>query len=126
MRTRCRGCCWDAKLAPSDKRTVERVMRFVMESNARHAKFAARLIACMRNAERLCEQLVDSIADNLADAEPETLVAHIAVLAQLALRAPDAFEQKSDVVTVFLVKQVLKSSSDEDEETVSGLDLSSI
>lgn len=41
------------------RRTVERVMRFVMESHPRHAKFAARLIACMRNAEELCAQVVD-------------------------------------------------------------------
>ncbi|CDO77959.1 hypothetical protein BN946_scf184971.g9 [Trametes cinnabarina] len=111
------AAAWDAKLAPSDKRTVERVMRFVMESNARHAKFAARLIACMRNAERLCEQVIEAIADNLAEVDPDTLVAHIAVLAQLALRAPEAFEQKSDVVMAYLVKQVLKSTLSEDEET---------
>ncbi|KAI0777199.1 hypothetical protein BD413DRAFT_514292 [Trametes elegans] len=106
---------WDAKLAPSDKRTVERVMRFVMESNPRHAKFAARLIVYMRNSEELCNQVVESIADALEGVDPETLVAHIAVLAQLALRAPDAFEQKSDVVTAFLVKQVLKSTPADDK-----------
>ncbi|OSD08806.1 hypothetical protein PYCCODRAFT_1380708 [Trametes coccinea BRFM310] len=111
------AAAWDAKLAPADKRTVERVMRFVMESNARHAKFAARLIARMRNADQLCEQMVASIADNLGKVDPETLVAHIAVLAQLALRAPEAFEQKSDVITAFLVKQVLKSSPSDHEET---------
>ncbi|KAI0646530.1 armadillo-type protein [Trametes meyenii] len=105
------AAAWDPKLAPTDKRTVERVMRFVMDSNARHAKFAARLIACMRNADDLCEEVVESIADSLTDVDPEKLVAHIAVLAQLALRAPEAFEQKSDVVTAFLVKQVLKSAS---------------
>lgn len=55
------------------------------------------------------------ITDELEDVDPEKLVAHIAVLAQLALRAPDAFEQKSDVVMSFLVKQVLRSASDEDE-----------
>ncbi|TFK86665.1 hypothetical protein K466DRAFT_492369 [Polyporus arcularius HHB13444] len=104
----------DAKLAPSDKRTVERVVRFAMESNTRHAKFAARLLACLKNAEEVCEQVVESITDELEDVEPEKLVAHIAVLAQLALRAPDAFEQKSDVIMSFLVKQVLKSDPDDD------------
>lgn len=34
----------------------------------------------------------------------------MAVLAQFALRAPDAFEQKSDVVTSFLIKKVLMKS----------------
>ncbi|RPD70263.1 hypothetical protein L226DRAFT_526109 [Lentinus tigrinus ALCF2SS1-7] len=50
----------------------------------------------MKNAEQLCEQVVESITDELEDIDPEKLVARIAVLAQLALRAPDAFEQKSD------------------------------
>ena len=45
----------------------------------------------------------------------DTLVAHIAVLAQLSLRVPDAFEQKSDVIMAFLVKHVLKSSFEEEE-----------
>lgn len=62
---------------------------------------------------------MQSIADGLADVDAEKLVAHIAVLAQLALRAPDAFEQKSDVVTAFLVKQVLTSSTDPEDEPVS-------
>ncbi|KAH9849574.1 armadillo-type protein [Lenzites betulinus] len=108
----------DAKLAPSDKRTVERVMRFVMDANPRHAKFAARLIAFSRNAEELCEQVVESISDSLREVEGEKLVAHIAVLSQLALRAPDAFEQKSDVVTSFLVKHVLKSSTPGEDEAM--------
>ncbi|KAI0824810.1 armadillo-type protein [Trametes gibbosa] len=112
------AAAWDPKLAPSDKRTVERVTRFVMDANPRHAKFAARLIACSRNAEQLCEQVVESIADSLENVDSEKLVAHIAVLAQLALRAPDAFEQKSDVVTAFLVKQLLKSSLPNDDEAV--------
>lgn len=71
----------DAKLAPSDKcveiallgdiwmtrmltanhrRTVDRVMRFVTEANFRHAKFAARLIACMKDADTLCGQVVEA------------------------------------------------------------------
>lgn len=50
---------WDRKLAPSDKRTIERVLRFAMESNERHAKFAIRLIMCMKNAEVMCDQVVE-------------------------------------------------------------------
>ena len=46
--------------------------------------------------------------------ELDTLVAHIAVLAQLALRMPDAFEQKSERIMEFLVKQVLQAALEED------------
>ncbi|KAH9928578.1 armadillo-type protein [Amylocystis lapponica] len=109
---------WDSKLTPSDKRTVERVMRYVMSPNARHAKFSARLISCLKNAEELCGQIVDAIAEGLPDADPELLVAHITVLQQLALRAPDAFERKSDVITTFLVKDLLMSPSDVDADAM--------
>ena len=34
-------------------------MRFVMEANPRHAKFASRLITCMKNGEQLCTQVVE-------------------------------------------------------------------
>ncbi|KAH9932198.1 armadillo-type protein [Fomitopsis serialis] len=107
---------FDKKLAPSDKRTLDRVMKFVMSSNARHAKFAARILAHCKDSEEACGTVVESIADVLPEAEPDLLAAHIVVLAQLALKAPDAFEQKSDVVTSFLIKKVLMKSQDENDE----------
>ncbi|KAF9818035.1 hypothetical protein IEO21_02996 [Rhodonia placenta] len=103
---------WDRKLVPSDKRTSERVSRFVMSSHARHAKFAARIMTCMKDSEDLCVQVVETMADALPEAEPELLVAHVAVLAQLALRAPDAFEQRSDVITAFILKQILMKKTE--------------
>ena len=41
------------------RRTVDRVMRFALEANFRHAKFAARLITCMKNADKLCADIVE-------------------------------------------------------------------
>ena len=57
----------------------------------------------------------------MEEVDPDKLVAHVAVLAQLSLRAPDAFEQKSDVIMAYLVKQVLRSVPDEDEDMVGTL-----
>lgn len=104
-------------------------MRFVMSADVRHAKFAARILAQCKDSEEMCVTVVEvsicffhstilacinssyqSIADALPGAHPYLLAAHMAVLAQLALRAPDAFEQKSDVVTSFLIKKVLMKS----------------
>lgn len=62
----------------------------------------------------LLTDLDQSITEDLETAEPDTLVAHVAVLAQLALRAPDAFEQRSDVIIGYLVKYVLRSEKEED------------
>ena len=55
----------------------------------------------------------------MEEVDLDKLVAHIAVLAQLSLCAPEAFEQKSDVIMAYLVKQVLRSVPDVDEDMVS-------
>ncbi|KZT68344.1 hypothetical protein DAEQUDRAFT_812146 [Daedalea quercina L-15889] len=107
---------FDNKLTPSDKRTLDRVMRFVMSSNLRHAKFAARILAECKDSIEMCVTVVESIADALPCANPDSLAAHMAVLAQLALRTPDAFEQKSDVVTSFLIKKVLMNNQEATDE----------
>ncbi|KAI0047729.1 cohesin-associated protein Pds5 [Auriscalpium vulgare] len=98
---------WDEKLAPTDKRTAERVMRFVLDSNPRQAKFSARLLAKSKNAEDTCTDVVNTISDDLPGVDPDKLVAHIAVLAEFAQSAPEAFELKSEDVVAFLIKGVL-------------------
>ena len=55
---------------------------------------------------------LQSIAGSLQSADEDLLVAHTAVLAQLALKAPEAFEVKSDVITAFLLKKVLMSGNE--------------
>jgi sister-chromatid-cohesion protein PDS5 len=106
-------------------------MRYVLDSNPRHAKFAARLLAFSKNREKACTEVIEvivsrieldastevfsqSIADRLSDANPEHLVAHITVLAQFARLAPDAFESKSDVIMAFLLKEVLMTPNPPD------------
>ncbi|TFK41636.1 armadillo-type protein [Crucibulum laeve] len=109
---------WDDKLAPTDKRTNERVVRLALQSDARHAKFAARFLAFSKNKEEACTEVIESISEVLKDEIPEnTLVARIAVLAQISRFAPDAFEAKSDVIMAFLLKKILMvpSPADEDE-----------
>ncbi|TFY67169.1 hypothetical protein EVJ58_g1799 [Rhodofomes roseus] len=106
----------DKKLAPNDKRTLDRVMKSVMSPNVRHAKFAARILAHCKDSEEACGTLVESIADALPQVDSDHLAAHMAVLAQLALKAPDAFEHKSDVVTSFLIKKVLMKRQEDNDE----------
>ncbi|KAH7926273.1 hypothetical protein BV22DRAFT_1128351 [Leucogyrophana mollusca] len=107
---------WDESLSVNDKRTSERVMRFVLDSNPRHAKFAARFLACSKDREELCTEVVESIADKLPKASPQHLVAHTTVLAQFSRLVPDAFEHKSDVIMAFLVKKVLMVPTPPDQD----------
>ncbi|KAF5383320.1 hypothetical protein D9615_004981 [Tricholomella constricta] len=123
---------WDKKLIPTDKRTLERITRFSLQSNERIAKFAARILAVSGDASA-CDSLVELIVDDLAESSPEKLVAHVAVLAQIARFAPEAFEHQSDVIMTFLLKQILmvptlpdpaqKDDMDVDEEWVADEDV---
>ncbi|KAG5654557.1 hypothetical protein H0H81_000082 [Sphagnurus paluster] len=121
---------WDNKLMPTDKRTQERIMRYALQSNARLAKFAARILAVSGDADA-CDALIETVAEGLPECDPGKLVAHVAVLVQAARFAPGSFELKSDVVMTFLLKQVLMIQSlrdpndmDDDEEWVSDEDIS--
>lgn len=60
----------------------------------------------------MCAQ---TLADSLPNADEDELVANLAALAEFASASPDAFEQKSDVITAFLLKQVLMVPSPQDE-----------
>ncbi|KAF8726601.1 hypothetical protein AX14_007667 [Amanita brunnescens Koide BX004] len=97
----------DEELAPNESRTIERVVRYALQPDPRHAKFAARFLAFSRSKEDACAEVVESISNSLSETEPSALVARIAALAQIARYAPDAFEQKSDVIVSFLLKNVL-------------------
>ncbi|KAG6907699.1 hypothetical protein DXG01_007755 [Tephrocybe rancida] len=121
---------WDPKLAPTDKRTQERITRLALQPNSRMAKFAARIIAVSGDPDA-CTRLVESVVEELPECAPEKLVAHMAALAQVARFAPAAFEQKSDVITSFLLKKILMvptppdpDEMDVDEEWVVDEDMS--
>ncbi|KAF9559464.1 hypothetical protein CPC08DRAFT_763333 [Agrocybe pediades] len=107
---------WDEKLSTTlDKKANERIMKFALGSDWRRAKFAARYLAFSKNKDLLCAEVIESIAtameEDSADKKkkqpPSISVAHVAALVQLARFAPDAFEQKSDVIMTYLVKRVL-------------------
>ncbi len=109
------------------RRTKDRILRLAMGANPRHAKFAARLLSCSKNASD-CMGLVEvchrygllfcpssvcstcisqAVVEDLPNSSDEARVARITVLAQLAKLVPDAFESRSDVITAFLLKHVL-------------------
>ncbi|KAJ4463966.1 armadillo-type protein [Lentinula edodes] len=87
--------------------TVEVIKSHVLGSNHRHAKFAARIFAFCEEKNTVCGGVVESIADSLNKAPADQLVAHLVSLAQFARFIPDAFEQKSDIITAFLLKKLL-------------------
>ncbi|KAH9985602.1 armadillo-type protein [Russula vinacea] len=101
----------DNELVPGDKRTYERVERFALDSNHRHAKYSARLLAMSKNKEDFGLDIIKAISENLQNVDDQKLVAHVTVLAELAHEVPDAFESKSEEIMNFVVKQILMTPS---------------
>jgi len=60
--------------------------------------------------------ITQTISEDLKDADDQTLVARITVLAELAQNAPDAFESKSEEIMNFVVKRILMSPSPRDPD----------
>lgn len=106
----------DESLSSLDKRTVDRVMKYALGENPRLAKFASRLLASLKGCHEQCKNIVESVAQRLPDAEPEMLVAHTALLVQMAHFQSEAFEHRSDDIMAFLVKKLLLSPSQDDDE----------
>ncbi|EDR01919.1 uncharacterized protein LACBIDRAFT_254367 [Laccaria bicolor S238N-H82] len=96
---------WDQTLAPTDKRTNDRITRIVLQDNWRQSKFAARYLAFSSNKDEACLKAIESIASGISDGS-DVPVARIAALAQFARYAPDAFESKSEVIMTFLLKRI--------------------
>lgn len=64
--------------------------------------------------ENQTDHFAKFIAKDAPECDPGILAARLAALKEIVRFAPDAFELKSDVITQFLVKEVLmRSSSDE-------------
>ncbi|KAI5121999.1 hypothetical protein M0805_001831 [Coniferiporia weirii] len=104
-------CRSEPGITQSDKRTTERLMRYVRGTHPRHAKFAARILAFAKDKEELCSEATEFIAGDLPSVTSDALVARIAVLVEMVRFAPDAFEQKSDIIVAFLLKETLLQSS---------------
>lgn len=106
----------DESLSSLDKRTVDRVMKYALGENPRLAKFASRLLASLKGCHEQCKNIIESVAQRLPDAGPEMLVAHTALLVQMARFRSEAFEHRSDDIMTFLVKGLLLSPSQDDDE----------
>ncbi|KIK70195.1 hypothetical protein GYMLUDRAFT_150761 [Collybiopsis luxurians FD-317 M1] len=97
----------DPVLIPMESSTVDIMRSHVLGSNPRHSKFATRIFAFCEDKNETCAAIVETIADSLADVPEERLVARLVSLSQFARFVPDVFEQKSDVITEFLLNGLL-------------------
>ncbi|KAG9013484.1 hypothetical protein FRB94_002559 [Tulasnella sp. JGI-2019a] len=101
----------DHSLAPTDRRTIERLTKIVLGSNPGHAKFAARVLAYSKSRTDLCASIVEKLQAALPQAQDDLLLSHLSVLAQFALVLPSVFEERSDTVVTFVVKEFVMKPS---------------
>ncbi|KAF8434558.1 cohesin-associated protein Pds5 [Boletus edulis BED1] len=99
-----------------DKRALERITRFAVGENPKIAKFAARLLASLKDHEDACVEIIESISDKLPEATPEELIAYTTVLVQMARFKPVAFEHRGDTIMAFLIKKLLMGRRSNDPE----------
>ncbi|KAF5318692.1 hypothetical protein D9619_010650 [Psilocybe cf. subviscida] len=98
----------DEKAAATiDKKTTERIVKLALGDDWRQAKFASRYLSFAKGKDTFCAEVVESIASSMEEEDAVTNVANIAALGQLARFAPDAFEQKSDVIMAYIVNRIL-------------------
>lgn len=50
---------WSLFLTVGDRRSIERLMRYVRSTNHRHAKYAARVLCFVKDKEELCAEIVE-------------------------------------------------------------------
>ncbi|KAF8675027.1 Cohesin-associated protein pds5 [Rhizoctonia solani] len=113
----------DNSLAPTEKRTTDRLVKIAQCDSPKQAKFALRALSYCKDGADLCAKVVKNIASTLPKAKGDTLVAHIAALAEAAKACPEAFEDKSNVITTYLDEML---TDDADEEWVEDNQLNAI
>ncbi|QRV81905.1 sister chromatid cohesion protein [Ceratobasidium sp. AG-Ba] len=101
----------DGSLAPTEKRTIDRLVRIALGDGRKPAKFALRALAHCKDGKVHCGKVVNAVTAALNNAQGDALVAHVAVLAEAAKSCPEAFEDKSDVTTTFLVQGLLMDNT---------------
>ncbi|CAE6488948.1 unnamed protein product [Rhizoctonia solani] len=106
----------DSSLAPTEKRTTDRLVKIALSDAPKQAKFALRALSHCKDGAHLCAKVVNTIAPALPSAQGDTLIAHIAALAEAAKSCPEAFEDKSNVITTYLVQELLMSNTPSTED----------
>ncbi|CAE6457598.1 unnamed protein product [Rhizoctonia solani] len=106
----------DNSLAPTEKRTIDRLVKIAQGDSPKQAKFALRALSHCKDGADLCAKVVKTVTVALPSAKGDTLVAHIATLAEAAKSCPEAFEDKSNVITTYLVQELLMSNTPSTED----------
>ncbi|PWY99706.1 ARM repeat-containing protein [Testicularia cyperi] len=123
---------WNVSKVSLDKRTVERLSRYVLKGTPEQSKFAAKLLSIVATggtrggrkaagqkpgapgtsvsstaAYGVLEETLDSLAKHLGTAKPERQAASLLALAQLFKHAPDTVENVADTVVKTILGDVL-------------------
>ncbi|RIA91799.1 armadillo-type protein [Glomus cerebriforme] len=92
--------------ASQDSEIIQRYTQFALKGSPRQAKFAAIILTHIRQKQQLCSDLFKEIIPNLSVTSPN-IVSYLSVLSQCVFYMPTIYEQKSDAITNFIVKELI-------------------
>ncbi|KAK8847427.1 hypothetical protein IAR55_005285 [Kwoniella newhampshirensis] len=96
------------EIAPSERRTIDRVITIGLEGTPRQAKFAARFLARSKDPEA-CLKLVNDIlkAVKLRRVSDDRRLVYLRALSEVALSAPKAFQERSEEIIKYVMNEVM-------------------
>ncbi|WWD21518.1 hypothetical protein CI109_106004 [Kwoniella shandongensis] len=96
------------EVTPSEHRTNDRVITIGLEGTPRQAKFAARFLARSKESEA-CSKLINDIlkAVKLRKVSEDRRLVYLRALAELALSAPKAFQDRSEDIIKYVMNEVM-------------------
>ncbi|KAG0205383.1 hypothetical protein BGX28_003004 [Mortierella sp. GBA30] len=113
------------KSVPEDAKAQETLETFLESGSVTQATRAIIVLASIPNTDSKCSDIAESVAERLT-VTSSTLLKDLAILSQLALYAPQAFEKISYVAISFIIKTLLMTNTQEQdtmyESTVNWVD----
>ncbi|RIB07171.1 armadillo-type protein, partial [Gigaspora rosea] len=105
------------------RESIQRLMKFALEGSCLQAKFAAIVLSHTRHKQQICGELLKvgnqvcyifkqfyKIVPKLSITSP-SILANLSVLSQCVLYSPKTYEEKSDAITNFIVKELIMKSN---------------
>ncbi|CAG8466344.1 1004_t:CDS:10, partial [Ambispora gerdemannii] len=91
---------------PQDSICKRRLMKYALEGSLQQAKYAAIVLGQMRDKYQIFTDLLQKIVPNLSHDSPN-LLNHLSVLSELALYSSSKYEEESEAITKFIIKELL-------------------
>ncbi|CAG8738804.1 10252_t:CDS:2, partial [Ambispora leptoticha] len=91
---------------PQDSICKRRLIKYALEGSQQQAKYAAIVLGQMHDKYQIFTGLLRKIVPNLSHDSPN-LLSHLSVLSELALYSSSKYEEESEAITEFIIKELI-------------------